>query len=114
MEVVETKSEVHKEEEEEEEEEEESSKHKHELQNRLTADDLLLLAHFFYLPHQHGKRALQILNEFKWLKANSIKSDELSDEESAKKVWDGSFVLSESEGLSDVGKDIEGGVHVWK
>ena len=59
---------------------------KHELPFRLTTDDLLLLVDFFYLPHQHGKRALQILNEFRWLKANSIKSDELSDTETAEKV----------------------------
>lgn len=76
MEVVETKTEV----------KDEAVKPKHELPFRLTVDDLLLLADFFYLPHQHGKRALQILNEFRWLKANSIKSDELSDTESAKKV----------------------------
>ena len=79
MEVVETKTEEVK--------NEDVSKHKRELPFRLTVDDLLLLVDFFYLPHQHGKRAVQILKEFKWLKANSIKSDELSDTESAKKVW---------------------------
>lgn len=73
---VETKTEV----------KDEVNQNKHELPFRLTVDDLLLLVDFFYLPHQHGKRALQILNEFKWLKANSIKSDELSDTESADKV----------------------------
>jgi protein O-GlcNAcase/histone acetyltransferase len=77
MEVVETKTEI----------KDEVCQHKHELPFRLTVDDLLLLVDFFYLPHQHGKRALQILNEFRWLKANSIKSDEMSDAESAKKVW---------------------------
>ncbi|CAB4033843.1 Hypothetical predicted protein [Paramuricea clavata] len=77
MEVVETKTEI----------KDEVCQHKHELPFRLTVDDLLLLVDFFYLPHQHGKRAIQILNEFRWLKANSIKSDEMSDTESAKKVW---------------------------
>ena len=58
----------------------------HKYERRLTVEDLLLLVDFFYLPHQHGKKAVQILKEFSWLKANSIKSEELSDTESAKKV----------------------------
>ncbi len=75
--MVETKNEI----------KDEAAEHKHELPFRLTVEDLLLLVDFFYLPHQHGKRAIQFLKEFRWLKANSIKSDELSDTESAKKVW---------------------------
>ena len=67
------------------------NQNKHELPFRLTVDDLLLLVDFFYLPHQHGKRALQILNEFRWLKANSINCDELSEVESAEKVWSDKF-----------------------
>ena len=78
MEVVETKTETK--------ERVDVPERKHELPFRLTVDDLLLLVDFFYLPHQHGKQALQILNDFRWLKANSIKTEELSDEESAEKV----------------------------
>ena len=67
-------------------EEDDDSQRKHELPFRLTVDDLLLLVDFFYLPHQHGKRALQILTDFKWLKANAIKIEELSEDDSAQKV----------------------------
>ena len=78
MEVVETKTEMK--------EPLDVPERKHELPFRLTVDDLLLLVDFFYLPHQHGKQALQILNDFRWLKANSIKAEELSEDESAEKV----------------------------
>ena len=77
MEVVETKSSS---------KEQDVSLPIHELPFRLTFEDLLLLVDFFYLPHQHGKQALEILNDFRWLKANSIKTDELSEDESAEKV----------------------------
>ena len=34
-------------------------------------EDLRLLVDFFYLPHQHGERAMRVLEEFCWLKENS-------------------------------------------
>ena len=34
-------------------------------------EDLHLLVDFFFLPHQHGERALHILKEFIWLKGNA-------------------------------------------
>lgn len=34
-------------------------------------EDLHLLVDYFYLPHQHGERALHILKEFCWLKENA-------------------------------------------
>ena len=34
-------------------------------------EDLCLLVDFFFLPHQHGERALHLLNEFCWLKENT-------------------------------------------
>lgn len=37
----------------------------------LTADDLLLMCDLFYLPFEHGGKALHLLNEFHWLKINA-------------------------------------------
>uniref|UniRef100_A0AAY4E1H4 Protein O-GlcNAcase n=1 Tax=Denticeps clupeoides TaxID=299321 RepID=A0AAY4E1H4_9TELE len=37
----------------------------------LTLDDLTLLAELFYLPYEHGPKAMQMLKEFNWLRANS-------------------------------------------
>lgn len=37
----------------------------------ITAEDLQLLCDLFYLPFEHGARALQIVNEFHWLKTNA-------------------------------------------
>lgn len=37
----------------------------------LTAEDLLLLCDLFYLPFEHGAKALHLLNEFQWLKSNA-------------------------------------------
>lgn len=37
----------------------------------VTVDDLHLLCDLFYLPFEHGSRALMILNEFYWLKNNA-------------------------------------------
>ncbi|XP_037638458.1 protein O-GlcNAcase isoform X2 [Sebastes umbrosus] len=37
----------------------------------LTLDDLCLLAELFYLPYEHGPKAVQMLKEFNWLRANS-------------------------------------------
>jgi len=38
---------------------------------KITVDDLTLLCDLFYLPFEHGSKALQILNEFYWLKTNA-------------------------------------------
>jgi protein O-GlcNAcase / histone acetyltransferase len=40
------------------------------LQN-ITCDDILLFCDLFYLPFEHGKQGLQLLNEFQWLKINA-------------------------------------------
>ncbi|XP_062256579.1 protein O-GlcNAcase isoform X1 [Platichthys flesus] len=37
----------------------------------LTVEDLSLLAELFYLPYEHGSKAMQMLKEFDWLRANS-------------------------------------------
>ncbi|XP_043912195.1 protein O-GlcNAcase [Protopterus annectens] len=37
----------------------------------LTLEDMNLLAELFYLPYEHGPRAVQMLREFQWLRANS-------------------------------------------
>nr|XP_046258394.1 protein O-GlcNAcase isoform X5 [Scatophagus argus] len=37
----------------------------------LTLEDLSLLAELFYLPYEHGNKAVQMLREFNWLRANS-------------------------------------------
>lgn len=37
----------------------------------LTAADISLLCDLFYLPFEHGHRALRLLNEFHWLKSNA-------------------------------------------
>lgn len=37
----------------------------------LTYDDLALLCDLFYLPFEHGGQALQLLQEFNWLKSNA-------------------------------------------
>ncbi|KAL3972089.1 ceramide synthetase [Sarotherodon galilaeus] len=37
----------------------------------LTLEDLCLLAELFYLPYEHGPKAMQMLKEFNWLRANS-------------------------------------------
>lgn len=37
----------------------------------LTIEDLCLLAELFYLPYEHGPKAMQMLKEFNWLRANS-------------------------------------------
>ncbi|XP_019949637.1 protein O-GlcNAcase isoform X2 [Paralichthys olivaceus] len=37
----------------------------------LTIEDLSLLAELFYLPYEHGSKAMQMLKEFNWLRANS-------------------------------------------
>lgn len=38
----------------------------------MTIDDLNLLCDLFYLPFEHGSKALQLLNEFYWLKSNAL------------------------------------------
>ncbi|XP_042289986.1 protein O-GlcNAcase isoform X4 [Thunnus albacares] len=37
----------------------------------LSLEDLSLLAELFYLPYEHGPKAMQMLKEFNWLRANS-------------------------------------------
>uniref|UniRef100_A0A8C5AA40 Protein O-GlcNAcase n=1 Tax=Gadus morhua TaxID=8049 RepID=A0A8C5AA40_GADMO len=37
----------------------------------LSLEDLSLLAELFYLPYEHGPKAVQMLKEFNWLRANS-------------------------------------------
>lgn len=37
----------------------------------LTVEDLQLLAELFYLPYEHGRYGITIMNEFNWLKINS-------------------------------------------
>lgn len=37
----------------------------------ITFEDILLLCDLFYLPFEHGKQGLQLLNEFHWLKINA-------------------------------------------
>lgn len=38
----------------------------------INVDDICLLCDLFYLPFEHGNRALQLLNEFNWLKSNAF------------------------------------------
>lgn len=38
---------------------------------RITAADISLMCDLFYLPFEHGSRALRLLNEFNWLKSNA-------------------------------------------
>ena len=37
----------------------------------LSLEDLTLLAELFYLPYEYGPKALHMLKEFNWLRANS-------------------------------------------
>lgn len=37
----------------------------------ITAADISLMCDLFYLPFEHGNRALRLLNEFNWLKSNA-------------------------------------------
>ncbi|KAM8852706.1 protein O-GlcNAcase isoform 1-T1 [Synchiropus picturatus] len=37
----------------------------------LSIEDLSLLAELFYLPYEHGPKAVQMLKEFNWLRSNS-------------------------------------------
>lgn len=37
----------------------------------ITYDDILLMCDLFYLPFEHGKHGLQLLNDFQWLKINA-------------------------------------------
>ena len=42
----------------------------------VTAEDLFLLCDLFYLPYQHGSRAVQMLLELNWLiNCNGNESD---------------------------------------
>lgn len=43
---------------------------KMQVDSEITTADLLLLCDLFYLPFEHGEKALHLLNEFQWLKLN--------------------------------------------
>lgn len=49
----------------------ESSDDEKPTNHSITYDDILLLCDLFYLPFEHGKQGLQLLNEFQWLKINA-------------------------------------------
>lgn len=55
----------------------------------ITADDLLLLCDLFYLPFEHGSKALRLLNEFHWLKMNActVVGQRKSSENSEVQEW---------------------------
>ena len=64
----------------------------HVASNPFTLDDLRYLVDYFYLPHLHGEKAINLLEEFCWLKENApgyellqindkLKNSCLSDEE---------------------------------
>lgn len=38
----------------------------------INADDISLMCDLFYLPFEHGSRAMRLLNEFNWLKTNAL------------------------------------------
>lgn len=38
---------------------------------KISFDDILLFCDLFYLPFEHGKQGIQLLNEFHWLKTNA-------------------------------------------
>lgn len=38
---------------------------------KLSVDDILLFCDLFYLPFEHGKQGVQLMNEFHWLKTNA-------------------------------------------
>lgn len=41
------------------------------VDQEITADDIALMCDLFYLPFEHGGKALLLLNEFYWLKTNA-------------------------------------------
>uniref|UniRef100_A0AAY4E1M5 Protein O-GlcNAcase n=1 Tax=Denticeps clupeoides TaxID=299321 RepID=A0AAY4E1M5_9TELE len=53
----------------------------------LTLDDLTLLAELFYLPYEHGPKAMQMLKEFNWLRANSSVVSVNSKNKDPEKSW---------------------------
>lgn len=54
----------------------------------LTIEDLSLLAELFYLPYEHGNKAMQMLKEFNWLRANSsVVSVNCKRKETEKVAW---------------------------
>uniref|UniRef100_A0A8B9K8I7 protein O-GlcNAcase n=1 Tax=Astyanax mexicanus TaxID=7994 RepID=A0A8B9K8I7_ASTMX len=52
----------------------------------LTLEDLTLMAELFYLPYEHGPKAVQMLKEFNWLRANSSLVSVNSKSEDSEKV----------------------------
>ena len=55
----------------------------------LTLDDLTLLAELFYLPYEHGPKAVHMLKEFNWLRSNSSAVSVNSEDKDPEKVSDG-------------------------
>ncbi|XP_022094369.1 protein O-GlcNAcase-like isoform X2 [Acanthaster planci] len=47
-----------------------TDKHAKKLE-RITVEDVLLLVELFYLPYEHGKKAVKMLEEIHWLKMNA-------------------------------------------
>lgn len=41
------------------------------MRAKMTEDDVSLLVDLFYLPHQHGPRAVELMKEFHWLKKHA-------------------------------------------
>ncbi|XP_042560635.1 protein O-GlcNAcase [Clupea harengus] len=52
----------------------------------LTLDDLTLLAELFYLPYEHGPKAVHMLKEFNWLRSNSSAVSVNSEDKDPEKV----------------------------
>lgn len=60
----------------------------------VTLEDLTLLAELFYLPYEHGPKAVQMLKEFNWLRANSSFVIVNSTEKDPEKVrWHTRYVM---------------------
>uniref|UniRef100_A0A182XVC8 protein O-GlcNAcase n=1 Tax=Anopheles stephensi TaxID=30069 RepID=A0A182XVC8_ANOST len=49
----------------------EMAEDKNGLEKQITAVDIMLLCDLFYLPFEHGSKALQLLSEFYWLRNNA-------------------------------------------
>ncbi|XP_062505490.1 protein O-GlcNAcase-like isoform X2 [Corticium candelabrum] len=41
------------------------------MKTQMTEEDVALLVDLFYLPHQHGPRAVELMKEFHWLKKHA-------------------------------------------
>ncbi|XP_049287177.1 protein O-GlcNAcase [Anopheles funestus] len=49
----------------------EMAEDKNNCEKQITAVDIMLLCDLFYLPFEHGSKALQLLSEFHWLRNNA-------------------------------------------